>query len=84
MYCAKGRKQFLVSINQTEWPTIPAKVIIIIMEIFKAPTLRLKALNDHSIIHIMLCTHVHIMEMLSAIKERTKKGGEKKGKANIM
>ena len=28
-------------------------IIIIIMEICKAPTLRLKALNKHSITHIM-------------------------------
>ena len=28
-------------------------IIIIILEIFKAPTLRLKALNKHSITHIM-------------------------------
>ena len=35
------------------------------MEICKAPTLRLKALNMHSITHIMYIK----MEMLSAIKE---------------
>ena len=34
------------------------------MEICKAPTLRLKALNKHSITHIMYIE----MEMLSAIK----------------
>ena len=38
--------------------------IIIIMEIFKAPTLWLKALNKHSITHIM---YIEI-EMLLAIK----------------
>ena len=37
---------------------------IIIMEICKAPTLRLKALSKYSIIHIMYIE----MEMLSAIK----------------
>ena len=36
----------------------------IIMEICKAPTLRLKVLNIHSITHIMYIE----MEMLSAIK----------------
>ena len=39
-------------------------IIIMIMEICKAPTLRLKALNKHSITHIMYIE----MEMLSAIK----------------
>ena len=39
-------------------------IIIIITEICKAPTLRLKALNKHSITHIMYIE----MEMLSAIK----------------
>ena len=39
-------------------------VIMIIMEICKAPTLWLKALNKHSITHIMDIE----MEMLSAIK----------------
>ena len=38
--------------------------LIIIMEICKAPTLPLKALNKHSIKHIMYIE----MEMLSAIK----------------
>ena len=41
---------------------------IIIMEISKAPTLRLKALNKHSITHIMYVE----MEMLSAIKKKKK------------
>ena len=44
------------------------------MEICKAPTLRLKALNKHSITHIMYIE----MEMLSAIKMYTRK--EKKRK----
>ena len=44
--------------------------IIIIMEICKAPTLRLKALNEHSITHIMYIE----MEMLSAIKMYLRKG----------
>ena len=62
--------------NQTEWPTIPANIIII--EICKAPTLRLKALNNHSITHIMYIE----MEKLSAIKEKKKKREKKKkGKA---
>ena len=39
-------------------------IIIIIVEICKASTLRLKALNKHSITHIMYIE----MEMLSAIK----------------
>ena len=39
-------------------------IIIIIMEICKAPTMRLKALNKHSITHIMYIE----MEILSAIK----------------
>ena len=38
--------------------------VVIIMEICKAPTLRLKALNKHSITHIMYIE----VEMLSAIK----------------
>ena len=37
---------------------------MMIMEICKAPTLRLKALNKHSITHTMYVE----MEMLSAIK----------------
>ena len=41
-----------------------AQIIIIIMEICKAPTLQLKALNKHSITHI---TYTE-MEMLSVIK----------------
>ena len=44
------------------------------MEISKAPTLRLKAPNKHSITHIMYIE----MEMLSAIKMYTKKKKEKK------
>ena len=40
-------------------------LIIIIMAIFKAPTLWLKAVNKHSITHIMYIE----MEMLSAIKK---------------
>ena len=43
---------------------VPLPVLIIIMEICKAPTLRLKALDKHSIAHIMYVK----MEMLSAIK----------------
>ena len=43
--------------------------IIIIMEICKAPTLRLKALNKHSITHTMYIE----MELLSAIKVYKKK-----------
>ena len=39
-------------------------IIIIRMEICKAPTLRLIALNKHSITHIMYIE----MEMLSAVK----------------
>ena len=42
--------------------------MIIIMEICKVPTLRLKALNKHSIIHIMYIE----MELLSAINKQTK------------
>ena len=38
--------------------------LIIIMDIYKVPTLRLKALNKHSITHMM---HIE-MEMLLAIK----------------
>ena len=51
-------------------------IIILIMEICKAPTLRLKALNERSITHIMYIE----MEMLSAIKNVCKKEGEKKEK----
>ena len=40
-------------------------IIIIIMDICKAPTLQLKALNKRSIPHIMYIE----MEMLSAIKK---------------
>ena len=49
-------------------------IIIIIMEICKACTLRLKALNKPSITHIMYIE----MEMLSAIKMSVRK----KEKAN--
>ena len=49
-------------------------IIIIIMEICKARTLRLKALNKPSITHIMYIE----MEMLSAIKMSVRK----KEKAN--
>ena len=42
---------------------------MIIMEICKAPTLRLKALNKHGVTHI---TYIE-MEMLSAIKMYIKK-----------
>ena len=51
-------------------------IMIIIMEICKAPTLRLKALNKHSITHIMYIE----MEMISAIKMYVRK--KKKKKAN--
>ena len=44
------------------------------MEICKAPTLRLKALNKHSITHILYI----VMEMLSAIKMNIKKEKKKK------
>ena len=44
-------------------------IIIMIMEICKAPTLRLKALNKHSITHIMYIE----MKMLSAIKMHIRK-----------
>ena len=43
-------------------------IILIIMEICKAPTLRLKALNKPSITHIMYIE----MEMLSVIKMKIK------------
>ena len=53
-------------------------IIIIIMDICKAPTLQLKALNKRSITHIMYIE----MEMLSAIKKMYKeKKEEKKQKA---
>ena len=48
--------------------------IIIIMEIFKVPTLLLKALNKHSITHTMYTE----MGMLSAIKMHTGKKARKK------
>ena len=44
------------------------------MEICKAPTLRLKALNKHSITHIMYIE----MEMLSAIKMYIRKRKKEK------
>ena len=44
--------------------------LIIIMEICKVPTFRLKALNKHSITHIIYIE----MEMLSAIKMHIRKG----------
>ena len=57
-------------------------VILIIMGICKAPTLRVKALNKHSITHIM-CIE---MEMLLAIKmyirKKKKKKKEEMKKAN--
>ena len=40
-------------------------IIIIIMEICKAPTLRLKALNKHSMTRVMYIE----MEMVSAVRE---------------
>ena len=43
--------------------------MIIITEICKVPTLRLKVLNKHSITHIMYIE----LEMLSAIKRKLKK-----------
>jgi len=49
-------------------------IIITIMEICKAPILQLKALNKHSITHIMYIE----TEMLSAIKMYIKKGKRKK------
>ena len=48
--------------------TIIIIIIIIIMGICKAPTLRLKALNKHSITHIMYIE----MEMLSARKSHVR------------
>ena len=51
-------------------------LIIILIEICKAPTLRLKALNKRSITHIMYIE----MEMLSAIKMYTEKRRRKKKK----
>ena len=45
------------------------QIIIIMMEICKAPMLQLKALNKHSITHIMYID----MEMLSAIKMSVRK-----------
>ena len=51
----------------------PIIIIIIIMEICKAPTLQLKALNKHSIKHTMYIE----MEMLSAIRMYVRKRKEK-------
>ena len=51
-------------------------IIITITEICKAPILQLKALNKHSITHIMYIE----TEMLSAIKMYIKKGKRKKKK----
>ena len=53
-------------------------IIMIIMEICKAPTLRLKALNKDSITHIMYIE----MEMLSAIKMYVRKRTEKANDIN--
>ena len=50
--------------------------VIIIMEICKAPTLRLKALNKYSITHIMYIE----MEMLSATKMYIRKEERKEKK----
>ena len=47
-------------------------LIIIIVEIYKAPTLRLKALNKQSITHMVYIE----MEMLSAIKMYIRKKRE--------
>ena len=44
--------------------------MMMIMEICKAPTLRLKALNKHSVTHVMYIE----MEMLSAINMYIKNG----------
>ena len=61
---------FSVDVRKFQRPvTCGSGQIIIIMEICKAPTLRLKALNKHSITHIMYIE----MEMLSAIKMYTYK-----------
>ena len=48
-------------------------VLITLMEICKAPTLRLKALKKHSITHIMYIE----MEMLSAVKMYIRKETKK-------
>ena len=54
--------------------------MIIIMEICKVPTLRLKALNKHSIIHIMYIE----MEILSAINKQKKLHYSKVGKRCLL
>ena len=60
-----------------EWSKVGklGSMVIIIMDICKAPALRLKALNKHSIAHIMYIE----MEMLSATKMYVRK---KRKKAN--
>ena len=47
-------------------------VIIIIMEICKAPTLRLKALNKHSITHVMYIEMENVISNKKCIQERKK------------
>ena len=65
------------AINETvKWLSLrPMLIIITIIEICKAPTLRFKVLNKHSLTHIMYFE----MEMLSAIKMDIRK----KEKANL-
>ena len=58
IYCLQARPG-----NVTGWDS---KGAIIIMEICKAPTMRLKALNKHSVTHIMY------IEMENVISNLTK------------
>jgi len=56
--------------SQTLWPAVEdasGSGLIIIVDICKAPTLRLKALNKHSIAHIMY------IEMENVIRKRIEK-----------
>ena len=64
LFCRQDRDAAVSVILAEGCHTLIIIFIIIIMEICKAPTLWLKALNKHSITHIMYIN----VEMLSAIK----------------
>ena len=61
--CRSGENGQDLALSQTA--VLNIHLLIIIMDICKAPTLRLKALKKHSITHIMYIE----MEILSAIKK---------------
>ena len=48
-------------------------IIIVIMEICKAPTLRLRVLNKHSITHIMYVEMENVISNKNVCKKRKKR-----------